>query len=423
MRTYTATLTGQPGQAGDVERQIELTVYVHDAGDGKCDLLWIETQRDVREFSWLHRLGHTSGTVVDGNHSSWPTIRFDWGEGVAYVPVLLAIPTSKEALTDGRQWESDGLNYEVGGQQELGDLKAWRVSVRNNFGEKRIVLVEPSRPTVLGMKETVFLGQGQQHALNLELQTSQAVDDQLWEKLIADFNRFDELRTQLGGATQQEDYAWTDEQLQSMKQALAKMHGQITTEPFQKLLQVAESESKFQRGRAGALDEMRRQALSRKLPGFEFETVIGEQLVRGDLDNGVTVIHFWDYRDAPLREPYGQAGYLDFLFRKYEDDGVRVLGVVVNQQAETPAQRRGAAVSARKFASFMNLAYPLYIDTSTLLKEIGDPRTCDAPLPLFVVIGRDGQILHYSAGYYRVEANQGLAELEAVVKQALGNAE
>jgi len=422
VRTYTATLAAKAEQAGDGERKIDLTVFLRDAGNGACELLWLQTQKDIREVSWLHRFGRISRATADAR-STFPAIRFDWGEGVSYVPVALTISGPAAAITAGTKWEADGLQHEVVSAQRVGDLEAWRVSVRNNFGEKRVMLVEAARPVALGIQETVFLGQGQQHSLSLELQKAESLDDATWEKLLVDFNRFDELRTQLGGDGELEDRSWNDEQLQSMKQSLAKIATQVSTEPFQKLLQFAESESKFERGRAGALDEMRRLALSRKLPGFEFETVSGDDLVRGDLDNAVTVIHFWDYRDTPLREPYGQVGYLDFLFRKYEDDGVRVLGVVVNQQTETPAQRRSAALSARKFAAFMNLAYPLYLDNSTLLKDIGDPRLCDSPLPLFVVVGRDGQILHYSAGYYQVEGNQGLAELEASVKQALGNAE
>ena len=40
------------------------------------------------------------------------------------------------------------------------------------------------------------------------------------------------------------------------------------------------------------------------------------------------VLHFWDYRDKPLRQPYGQVGYLDFLRRKFDSDRLLVAGGV-----------------------------------------------------------------------------------------------
>ena len=42
------------------------------------------------------------------------------------------------------------------------------------------------------------------------------------------------------------------------------------------------------------------------------------------------MLHFWEYRDQPLKEPYGQVGYLEFLFQKRKEEGVKVYGVAVD---------------------------------------------------------------------------------------------
>ncbi|TWW09775.1 hypothetical protein E3A20_10930, partial [Planctomyces bekefii] len=34
---------------------------------------------------------------------------------------------------------------------------------------------------------------------------------------------------------------------------------------------------------------------------------------RDSLKGKTVILHFWDYKDSPLSEPYGQTGYLEFL--------------------------------------------------------------------------------------------------------------
>jgi hypothetical protein len=67
----------------------------------------------------------------------------------------------------------------------------------------------------------------------------------------------------------------------------------------------------------------------------------------------------------------------------------------------------------------MNLSYPVVVDHADLLKQLGDPRPSGAALPLFVVVGRDGKVAEYHAGLYEVQANEGLAELDALVTKLL----
>ncbi len=63
----------------------------------------------------------------------------------------------------------------------------------------------------------------------------------------------------------------------------------------------------------------------------------------------------------------------------------------------------------------MNLTYPIGHDDGTLLEAFGDPRDAKGQLPLWVVLTPDGKVAHYHAGFYEVDAAQGLKELEAVL--------
>ena len=67
----------------------------------------------------------------------------------------------------------------------------------------------------------------------------------------------------------------------------------------------------------------------------------------------------------------------------------------------------------------MNVGYEITTDTGELIKGLGDPRQFSAPLPLWVVIGRDGKVVHYRTGLYKVDVNRGLEELDAAVVKAL----
>ncbi|HRX78715.1 MAG TPA: redoxin domain-containing protein, partial [Pirellulaceae bacterium] len=140
-------------------------------------------------------------------------------------------------------------------------------------------------------------------------------------------------------------------------------------------------------------------------------------------DGKVTVLHFWEYRDTPLEEPYGQIAYLDFLFRNRPAEDVVVLGVCANQRLQDPETELKAILSAKKLVAFMNLSYPILADHAGGVRQFGDPRATGAKLPLFVVIGKDGKIVHYHVGTYEVNRDRGLEELEAIVKKAVGSPE
>ena len=71
---------------------------------------------------------------------------------------------------------------------------------------------------------------------------------------------------------------------------------------------------------------------------------------------------------------------------------------------------RGSFASSRAVASS---AAP--DSTTSSQPSIEFPRIAGGKLPLFVVVGKDGNVAAYHAGLYEVKATEGLAELERVV--------
>ena len=74
----------------------------------------------------------------------------------------------------------------------------------------------------------------------------------------------------------------------------------------------------------------------------------GKPLPADALQDKVVVLHFWEYRDTPLEEPYGQVGYLDFLLRRRPE--TVVIGVHVDPrlaEEETLLRVAGRSEEAR----------------------------------------------------------------------------
>ena len=91
----------------------------------------------------------------------------------------------------------------------------------------------------------------------------------------------------------------------------------------------------------------------------------------------------------------------------------------MNRRLAEAGERDAVVRSVRRLANFMNLTYPLLLDDGAAIKAFGDPRLVGAELPLYVVIGRDGKVVHYKAGYYEVDRLEGLKELNGVLGEQL----
>jgi hypothetical protein len=291
---------------------------------------------------------------------------------------------------------------------------SWQVFASNDYGPKRTLWVAKDSGHVLRLDEKVFVGQGRECRLHWELTERESLDDAAAKKMFVALGDLAALRDKLAVPQQTREIKWSDEQRKQLAAALPAIITGAGESPLLAIAQAAQKDVDTQASRTDALAALRDMAIGKELGEIKLTGASGESWSSANAKDVVTVLHFWDYRDKPLEEPYGQTGYLDFLARQHKQ--VKVYGVMVDDRLADEATRGAAAASARQLKSFMNLSYPILLDDSDLLKKLGDPRTTGAKLPLWVVIGKDGKISHYHVGNYEVKRDEGLAELEAALR-------
>ncbi|HEV7221618.1 MAG TPA: TlpA disulfide reductase family protein, partial [Pirellulales bacterium] len=383
-------------------------------------IYWLLEERGQGHWPWSERFGVLSldERGLPGG-SVGPSLLYDYGDGKSVVPLPMPLLAADRELTPDSAWESDGLKYQVEQEKKLEGRDAWQVEVQNNFGRKGAIWVDKRSPLVVGADERVFMNQGTEYLLRMRLTATEPPDADQGAKVSAAFAAIVELRTRLNRPARSEGEEWNDEQRKLLDRQLPALAKAAAGGPLAKLVSTAARDLDAQSGRASAVEELSAQFQGKPAPKFALDGLNQEKLSQADLAGNVTVLHFWDYRNEPLEEPYGQVGYLEFLFSRRKAEGLKVCGVAVDGRFDDQATRGAAVSGVRKLKSFMNLSYPILFDGGALLKQLGDPRLVGAALPLFVVVGPDGKILHYHVGFYAVDRQQGLKELDQIIDPAL----
>ena len=415
--TYRGNFVAEKGAPAVTEKKFTLSMLIAAAGEGRA-IYWALEEQGRGGRSWIGRFGrYEAGKPIDSN--AGPTLLYQRPEGTSVISLLPPFLWRQEELGEGVRWQEDKFTHEVVGSAKTAGLDTWQVDVRNAYGLKRQIFAAKDTPMVIGLFENVFIGQGEKHELRYELAAvSQLVSAQA-EATQAAFAGFIKLREQLGIEPSSRDIKWTDERLVALREQLPAIAKGVSNGPLVKIAQDALRDSKTQKNRAGAVAVMRERLMGNVSPHPELSELTGQKLDWKSIDKKVTVLHFWEYRDTPLEEPYGQIAYLDFLYRNKPSDDVQVIGIASNQRLLQPDTRRRALLSAKKLKSFMNLSYRIVADTDGAIESFGDPRITGAKLPLFVVIGRDGKVIHHHVGTYEVNRDRGLEELDNIVKKAL----
>lgn len=366
---------------------------------------WTLVESGRGAWPWTERFG------IDGG----PALLYDRGDGFSTVP-LSSFFMRQPNLASGSQWQLAGLTYRVLGDERFQGADVWQVAASDDYGPKRSMLVCKEDGCIVKADDRVIIGRGDECKLQWELIERKSLNEKATAEMLSGFEALSALRSKLGLTPQTREVKWSVEQRKLLADGLPALVAQTKEGPLVSVLQAAEKDVQTQESRSDGVAALRDKALGKELTKFSLSGSGGEKLTSEDLKGSVTVLHFWDYRDAPLEEPYGQVGYLDFLAR--QNKGVKVFGVMVDDRLADSTSRGQALASARKVKAFMNLSYPVLLDEAALLAQVGDPRTTGAKLPLFVVIGKDGKVAHYHSGFYEVKRDQGLAELTAAIEAA-----
>lgn len=415
---YRGSIEPQAEQPDGGSKSFDLTLWILSKNDGGADVAWLVNEQGRGELPWPLRFGRTH---VDAQWRSalGPALLYDRGEGrnIVAIPWPLLVPDKPLAVDAA--FSEGKLEFHVDREKKVAGKPAWLISVRDPFGPKRTINLEKDSPLVLSVTEKLTLGRGDVYQLKLELAGREQLAGAHLEALLGAVDKLTALAGKLNVPASSQEVEWKSEQLALLREQLPPLVEAAVATPLAKLVEGAKRDFELQSGRSSAVDDMAKKFVGQSVADFSIKQLAGPGVSQEDLKGKVTVLHFWDYRDEPLKEPYGQVGYLDFLNHRRQANGVRVFGVAVDGRLAEEKTQAAAQRSVRKLKEFMNLSYPLLLDSGGLLKQFGDPRVVGASLPLFVVLGPDLKILHYHVGTYNVHQDQGLKELDDVVSKAL----
>lgn len=413
---YQGTMVPTKDDGNPQTKEFALKLVALTESDTGTEFAWTLEEAGRGGWTWLDHFGRwTVATDKRDEGTLGPALLYEREEGKSIV-ALPQLVFAAGKIDAGASWEEDRLEYKVSGEQEKAGRPCWAIDVRSPYGHKRTIWLDKASPLVVAVRETVFIGQGEEHKLTLELAESKTLDPADLSQAGAAIDGWLKLRESLGWKPRGQKTELATEQIAALKTALPALADLSAGTPLEEIAAAADRDSKGQKNRAGAVAAIRDGALRQPLGKIQLDELAGKTITEADLAGKVVVLHFWEYRDTPLEEPYGQTGYLDFLSRKHASRGVLVYGVNVDPRLADDETRRSSIAGAKRLKSFMNLSFPILLDDGALLKRIGDPRTGGGKLPLFLVIGKDGKIAEYRAGLYDVQANTGLAELDGVIE-------
>jgi len=406
----------EPGKA---RKTFDLILWIGQKSDSGAEIFWLLDEQGRGEFPWLEHFGRLAVDAQWRSGAPAPALLYDRGEGRSVVPIPLPFLASEKPLSAGATFQDGKLEFQVERPSKVGDQPAWQVSVRDPFGPKRTLLVDQRSPLVLALGEKVVMGRGDEYQLKLEFLSSEQLSGEQLAALTKAIEKLTAIRGKLNQPAQSQDADWKAEQLEVLRAQLPEIVAAAATTPLMKLAATAQRDFQMQSGRKDAVTDLGAKFDGHEVEEFSAKGFGSEALDRAGLQGKVTVLHFWDYRDEPLKEPYGQVGYLEFMNHRRKQAGLQIYGVAVDGRLGDEKTRAAAERSVRKLKQFMNLSYPVLLDNGSLLKQFGDPRLLGASLPLFVVVGPEGKIVHYHVGHYDVHQDQGLKELDQVVLKLL----
>jgi hypothetical protein len=411
----------QPG--GTPAKTFDLTVWIAEADASGTKLYWLVDERGQGNWHWPERFGELSldaegqTTGVPG-----PALLYHYGSGHSVVPLAVPLLFLPALPAVGADWERGDAKYRIDGEKKLAGRETWQVQVHNQFGPKRTYWIDQSSPLVVGCDERVFMNQGTEYRLHWQLAAAVPLAADEWAAAQAGFTAMLALRGKLNRPARTEDENWTAEQREVLAANLPVVEKAASSGPLAKIVRAASRDLERQADRADAVAELAMKYEGQQVGKFTADGLGRDSLSDADLKGNVTVLHFWEYRHEPLEEPYGQVGYLEFLHSRRKGQGVKVFGVAVDGRLNEESTRGAVTAGIRRLKSFMNLSYPIVLDGGSLIKRFGDPRLVGASLPLVVVVGPEGKIVHYHVGHYEVDRQDGLKQLDDVVHRALEGA-
>ncbi len=123
-------------------------------------------------------------------------------------------------------------------------------------------------------------------------------------------------------------------------------------------------------------------------PDFELQDIHGETLKLSDFEGDIILLNIWATWCPPCRD---EVPALVALQDKFQDDGVQVIGVAIDEN--------GAESAVAGFAESFDINYPVPLDDGTVQEAYGPLSV----IPTSYILDRNRNIRFYAAGYLEYE--------------------
>jgi peroxiredoxin len=414
---YSGTLT-QRGRnaAGTPVKQFSVYCLLMPAEGKARELLFLVDEQGGGAWAWPERFG-TIGLNANNRPTGRAEVRVLHTHNDIPHPLSVQQPLFEYAdrLAEDARWNAGRFAYQVTRSRKVGERDCWEVEVSNNFGRVQTLQVEKGSGLVIAADRRVFMGQGDEFSLKTTLDSVETVNGDQLTKLQPPIKTLQQLQQDMKRDANSTKPELNDDQVKLAAAVIDQLEKESADTPFSRLAAVISRDVKSQARRFEDVKDLAQRFVGSKAPALELKSLTNQAIPAEDLEDKIIVLHFWEYQGDPLEEPYGQVGYLDYLYNRRHKLGVAVYGIGVDDRLADAPQTGAALRSIRKLRDFMNLSYPVAVDDGRLLKKFGDPRVIGAKLPLWVVIAPDGTIAHYEVGYYDIRPDEGLRQLDEVV--------
>lgn len=324
-----------------------------------------------------------------------------------------------DKLTPQTTWSDGRFDYNVVKPRKVLDRPGFLVEASSSLGRAQNLVVDPTTGLVMFLEQKVTIGRGDEFELKLELQSIQQINEDALAKHQRILASLLSIQNGLNRTGEQKLVELTSEQLDALRADLPRLQSESDGTLWAKLVTTIERDLKQQQSRLEGVTGLKKRLVGQPAPELSLKLLNGSKVTNEDWKDKVVVLHFWQYRGEPLNEPYGQIGYLDFLYSKRKKHGVNVIGVNVDPRFADPKLAGAATRSMKSLLDFMKISYDMSTDDGSILSSFGDPRSLGTPLPLWVVIGHDGKVAHLHTGFYEIKPDEGLKQLDEAVIEAL----
>lgn len=412
---YQGEILAEKGQPEATRKSFAVQYFVAPGEESQREVWWVLKEQGRGSWDWPHQFGvflaSAEGRYLQGSR---PRLRYRRDDGTSVVSVTLPMLETPEALQAGASWRvAEGLTYTVIDQRDSGQNSGdWELEGEDAYGKRRWLRYRAG--DVVSARDKVVMGRGERYEMTVRQTEASRLSADQWQTLHATLNS---LRTLLAPMNLPADAVvdWTGAQIGLLREKLPAVDS--VPEELQDFLAVAHRDTLREKSEQRSVAAMQKQAVGKRVE-FQLTAIDGKPMRSQQFANQVVLLHFWDYQDKPLEQPYGQIGYLDFLWRRQRPENFQLLGVAAHESLENAETRPQGIVNAKKLRSFMNLSYPIAVDNG-LLAKIGDPRTVGGKLPLFVLLDGHGKVLLYHSGLYQVDPQRGLEELTKQIQAAV----